>query len=152
MGPFIVVNKFEFEIITYLDKDYPVAEIYYEGHQWSSIFPNNGKLISEFYPHPNQKDWVFSFRQAAEILEKARNRLLEKLYKDAQLFPEVSGTPEQINRKGQKILEEIISHPQAEFYPNRFGGKDIFEPLGKGARYDKEGNFLGFLQRRQWVK
>ena len=49
----------------------------------------------------------------------------------------------------RRALEAILNHPQAKSVTNRFGGIDIFEPSGRGARFDaKHENFLGFLQIR----
>lgn len=142
------MSKFEIDIVNYFDREELVAEICFDRNQWAEISPNKGKMLVQFYAHPNKKCWEFSYEEAIKALEQAKDRLLKKSSQTESLFPEPPTDVEQTNKLGQEILEQIISHPQAIIYANRFGGKDIFEPSGRGARFDGEENFLGFLQLR----
>jgi len=100
----------------------------------------------EFYPHPRNQDWEFSCEEALEVLDQAKIQFLKRINEINPLCAVCPETPGEANRFGQGLLEEILDHPQAQVYQNRFGGKDIFEPSGKGARFNKEERFLGFLQ------
>lgn len=140
------MSKFEIEILNYFSREELSAEIYYDRVQWVEIFLKKKELMIKFYPHPKNEFWEFSYEEASEILKQAKSKLLNK---KKSSFCEAPANVEQINQQGQRILEEILAHPQAKVYSNRFGGKDIFEPSGRGARYDDEGNFMGFLQVRQ---
>ncbi|MFP1813967.1 hypothetical protein [Lonsdalea quercina] len=52
-----------------------------------------------------------------------------------------------INEQGQKILDGIINAPNASVKEgNRFGGFDVIAPDGRGATFDPQGNFRGFLE------
>lgn len=65
----------------------------------------------------------------------------------ASAFPKVSGGPEAINGQGQKVLDSILNDPGATIKNgNRFGGFDVTAPDGKGARFDSDGLFRGFLE------
>ncbi|WP_198672884.1 hypothetical protein [Photorhabdus sp. CRCIA-P01] len=67
--------------------------------------------------------------------------------REGSAFPVAKGGPAQINQQGQKILEGIIKSPGAKVQEgNRFGGFDIIASDGRGARFDPQGNFRGFLE------
>lgn len=67
--------------------------------------------------------------------------------REGSAYPVAKGTPAQINEQGQKILDGIIKAPGASVKEeNRFGGFDVVAPDGKGARFDPQGNFRGFLE------
>ncbi len=67
--------------------------------------------------------------------------------REGSAFPVAKGNPEQINQQGQKILDGIIKTPGAKVQEgNRFGGFDVIAPDGRGARFDTQGNFRGFLE------
>ncbi len=142
------MKNFRITLVHLPDRNHLVSEIIYNGVQWAEISQKNGKLVIQFYSHPKHEYWEFSCEDALKILEQAKNRLLKKTSGERSLFPECPNDPEKANRLGEKLIEEILSHPQAIVYPNRFDGKDIFEPSGKGARYDSNENFMGFLQAR----
>ncbi|WP_228957136.1 DUF637 domain-containing protein [Photorhabdus laumondii] len=81
-----------------------------------------------------------NFTVAGRALQKHGSR-------EGSAFPAAKGNPEQVNQQGQKILEEIIKTPRAKVQQgNRFGGFDIVAPDGRGARFDPQGNFRGFLE------
>ena len=58
--------------------------------------------------------------------------------------------PQQVNELAEKILEEILNHPEKKMIQGelqRFGNVvDIYEPSGRGARYSAAGEFIGFLE------
>lgn len=49
-----------------------------------------------------------------------------------------------LNREGQKLVDNILKNGTRS--PNRFGGYDITDSLGRGVRYDGRGKFMGFLE------
>jgi filamentous hemagglutinin len=67
------------------------------------------------------------------------------------LFPQLSGSADDINRAAQDIVDDILTSPggtSTVITRGRFkGGVDIFDPSGRGVRYDAEGNFVTFLER-----
>lgn len=67
--------------------------------------------------------------------------------REGSIYPAAKGTPAQINEQGQKILDSIVKAPGASVKEgNRFGGFDVVAPDGRGARFDPQGNFRGFLE------
>jgi len=67
--------------------------------------------------------------------------------REGSAFPIAKGTPAQMNEQGQKILDGIVKAPGATVKDgNRFGGFDVVAPDGRGARFDPQGNFRGFLE------
>jgi len=58
--------------------------------------------------------------------------------------------PKQVNELAEKILKEILDHPQKKMIQEeltRFGNVvDIYEPSGRGVRYTATGEFIGFLE------
>ncbi|HDM8432516.1 TPA: hemagglutinin repeat-containing protein, partial [Yersinia enterocolitica] len=67
--------------------------------------------------------------------------------REGSAFPIAKGTPTQMNEQGQKILDGIVKAPGATVKDgNRFGGFDVVAPDGRGARFDPQGNFRGFLE------
>jgi hypothetical protein len=61
-------------------------------------------------------------------------------------FPPTKGNPSSLNQQGQHALDDILTSPGQTSKPNRFGGKDIQASDGRGARFDANGNFMGFLE------
>lgn len=61
-------------------------------------------------------------------------------------FPPTKGNPTSINQQGQDLLDDILTSPGQTAKPNRFGGEDIYGSCGRGARFDANGNFMGFLE------
>ena len=61
-------------------------------------------------------------------------------------FSPTTGNASSINEQGQNALDDILTSPNQSSKGNRFGGQDIHAPDGRGARYDKDGNFMGFLE------
>lgn len=72
------MEKFRITIASLPDRERPVAEILYEGFQWAEISEEiDDELIIRFYSHPQEKHWEFLYDEALQILEQAKNKLLE---------------------------------------------------------------------------
>jgi len=81
-----------------------------------------------------------NFTVAGRALQKYGNR-------EGSIYPTAKGTPAQTNEQGQRILDSIDKAPGASVKKgNRFGGFDVIAPDGRGARFDPQGNFRGFLE------
>lgn len=141
------MNKVEILIIHLIEKEDPVAEIYLNGDCFALIEEKNGKPIIHFYPHPSKKEWEIPFEELVQIIEKACAKILSKQEKWKSYFPPTPSTTAEANRIGQSFLEEILNHSD-KVHQNRFGGMDIYEPSGRGARFNAAEEFLGFLQSR----
>ncbi|MGQ7273395.1 RHS repeat-associated core domain-containing protein [Marinobacter sp. V034] len=64
-------------------------------------------------------------------------------------FPPATGSSADKNRQGQGILDGIVNSPDRTDRPNRHGGVDVHQsPDGRGARFDQNGKFTGFLEPR----
>ena len=64
-------------------------------------------------------------------------------------FGKATGTPEDKNAQGQETLGSIVNSPNRADEPNRLGGTDVREtPNGRGARFDQDGKFTGFIEPR----
>lgn len=70
------MDNFEIIIASLSNKEYLVAEIYYNNMYWVQIFQERNNLVIQFYPHPTKKCWEFSFDEALKILEQAKQELL----------------------------------------------------------------------------
>ncbi len=70
------MEKFRIIIASLPDRERPVAEIAYENVQWAEISYETDELIVQFYPHPRQKYWEFRLDEALEMLQKAKEKLL----------------------------------------------------------------------------
>ncbi|MBI3211632.1 MAG: hypothetical protein HYZ47_02980 [Simkania negevensis] len=144
------MNKFEIEIVNYLDTEELVAEVYYSSFQWAKIFRNNKELRVQFHLHPNKEFWEFPFKEALQILEQAKNKLLKKLGTKSSPVSEEQIDPKKINEQAQEILEKIISHPERMVIYgelSRFGKvMDIYAPGLGGVRYTIDEEFIGFLE------
>ena len=80
--------------------------------------------------------------RAGRALQKHGNR-------SGTAFPRTQGNPSQINQSGQEVLDDILTSPGSITRSgNRFGGDDIIAPDGRGARFDADGVFRGFLEPR----
>jgi RHS repeat-associated protein len=70
----------------------------------------------------------------------------------SQLFPELGGSVDDVNRIAGDIVDDILTNPKSAavvIKRGRFkGGVDIYDPSGRGVRYDAEGNFVTFLERQ----
>lgn len=145
------MKKFEIEIINYFEKEEPVAEIYYDSQQWAELSYSEEDIVVEFYSHADNKYWEFLYEESIKVLEQAKTKLLITRNKKKTLYIDLPGNSEQMNEEAQKILEEIVNHPDKEVISSqleRFGEVvDIYLPDKKGVRYSKNGNLIGFLER-----
>ena len=73
------MDKFEIIVASAPDREQLVAEIYYDNMFWVEIYQEEktGALVVQFYPHPKEKYWEFTFNQTEKILAKAKKALLD---------------------------------------------------------------------------
>lgn len=72
------MDKFEIIVASAPDRERLVAEIYYDNMFWVEISQEEtGPLVVQFYPHPKEKYWEFTFDEAEKILAKAKKALLD---------------------------------------------------------------------------
>ena len=71
MGEFVIL------IASLPHKERLVSEIYYDNVCWVQISQEieGGEYMIEFYSHPQQKYWEFTYDEAIQALQKAKNRL-----------------------------------------------------------------------------
>jgi hypothetical protein len=73
----MILGNFDITIASLPDKEDLVAEIYYMNYQWVEISQETGELIIQFYAPPPEKEcWEFCLNDALEVLEKAKQKLL----------------------------------------------------------------------------
>ncbi len=142
------MSKFEIALLRLPEGENLVAEIYYDGNLFAQIEDKNGRMSVHFYTHPDNRDWEVPYEELLQIIETAHSKLLSKQTRWRSLFPPAPSTAAEANQLGQKLLEEILNHPNIQTHQNRFGGMDIYEPSGRGARFDSHEDFLGFLEAR----
>jgi hypothetical protein len=70
------MEKFSIIIASLPDRERPVAEIAYDNVQWAEISQEADEVIVQFYPHPHEKCWEFSFDEAMDVLQQAKEKLL----------------------------------------------------------------------------
>ena len=126
------------------------------------------ELIKEFIddefslgilPPPGRLPKVFSntnrLLEAGKTLDranftKAGRALMKHGNREGSVFPKPVGNPAQINKRGQEILENILSNPDKKIILGEFKrfGKvvDIYAPEMGGVRYSDSGEFIGFLE------
>ncbi|WP_316355853.1 hypothetical protein [Candidatus Neptunichlamydia sp. REUL1] len=87
--------------------------------------------------------------QAGRALQKKTDRL-------GSVFPKPSGNIHEVNMHGQKVLDEILNHPDKviirDTAKKRYG--TVFDirvgnEKGKGVRFTTEGKFIGFLEPKK---
>jgi len=65
-------------------------------------------------------------------------------------FPPARGTPAQINKAGQNVVDDILTSPGSTTttrHTGRFGEvTEVRAPDGRAIRFDSDGNFIGFLE------
>jgi hypothetical protein len=71
------MEKFRITIASLPDRERLVAEILYDGVQWAEISQETDEVAIQFYSHPRKKYWEFTYDEAIQVLEKAKNKLLE---------------------------------------------------------------------------
>lgn len=83
-------------------------------------------------------------------LTKSGRALQKHGSRSGSAFPSATGNAESKNKQGQGVLEGIVNDPDATSTKgNRFGGTDVTLPDGRGARFDKDGKFRGFLEPKR---
>ncbi|WP_316359476.1 hypothetical protein [Candidatus Neptunichlamydia sp. REUL1] len=85
--------------------------------------------------------------QAGRALQKKTDRL-------GSVFPKPSGNIHEVNMQGQKVLDEILNHPDKSILKEphlNFGEVlDVWHPNGHGARFSKDGKkMIGFLEPKK---
>lgn len=79
-------------------------------------------------------------------LSKAGRALAKHGGRAGSVFSRPTGNPKAINLQGQAALDDILNNVSGT-KPNKFGGLDYFGgSQGGGARFDGQGNFIGFLE------
>jgi RHS repeat-associated protein len=70
--------------------------------------------------------------------------------REGSAFPTVKGNPDSINRQGQQVVDDILTSPGSTIttrHHARYGDvTEIRASDGRGVRYDKNNNFMGFLE------
>ncbi|QVL55879.1 MAG: hypothetical protein KFB95_01350 [Simkaniaceae bacterium] len=86
-------------------------------------------------------------------LSKAGRALQKKSDRLDSAFPKPSGTSHEVNLQGQKVLDEILNHPDKvvirDTTKKRYGGVfdiKIGSEKGMGVRFKTNGEFVGFLE------
>lgn len=69
-------SKFEIVIASLPDRERVVAEIFYENVQWVEISQETDELVIQFYSHPEQIYWEFSYDEALEVLNQGKKKLV----------------------------------------------------------------------------
>ncbi len=93
------------------------------------------------------------FRKAGKVLDRAGftksgRALMKHGYREGSVFPKPLGNPEQINRQGQVILEEILNDPNNKVYRMSDGSLKVYSSNGRGAAFKKDGSFNGFREQQ----
>ncbi len=144
------MKKFEILILSPFQEYTIIAEVYYNDLHLFTVSLKEEKLILQFYSCPNKDYWEFTYEEFVKVLEQAKNKLLAKVNKKNSFLPEVPVDPKQINDLAQEILDKILNHPEKKIIQGelkRFGKViDIYAPGIGGARYNTEGEFIGFLE------
>jgi hypothetical protein len=65
-------------------------------------------------------------------------------------FPAAAGSPSAISKQASEIVRDILSNEtrRVGFYSPRLKTQvvDIYDATGRGLRYSKQGDFIGFLE------
>ncbi len=98
---------------------------------------------------------VNTLSKAGQILDRGglnkAGRALDKHGgRPGSVFPKATGNAASKNAQGQYHLDDILTHPDSiivRSYRERYGGDviDVKIANGPGARFSKEGEFIGFL-------
>ena len=70
------MDKFKILIASLPHRERPVAEIYCNNMYRVQISQEEDELLIQFYPHPTEKCWAFSYEQVVQVLEQAKRKLL----------------------------------------------------------------------------
>jgi hypothetical protein len=123
-----------------------------------ALDPMNGYAIG-MLPLPGGVPKLFS--NATKLVEngkvldragftKAGRGLMKHGYREDSVFPKPVGNPQQVNARGQEVLESIIKHPERRIthkHTKNLGEVvDIHAPGIGGVRYNASGELIGFLE------
>ncbi|OQY53119.1 MAG: hypothetical protein B6245_23085 [Desulfobacteraceae bacterium 4572_88] len=70
-------RKMTISIASVPDREGLVAELWYDEEQWGEIFQEGDELRLALYPSPNHSFWNFDAEDAANTIQKAKDKLLE---------------------------------------------------------------------------
>lgn len=130
----------------------------------ASLYTNEAKEVNSQFaigilPPPGTLTKILidvdRFAEAGKSIDRARftkagRGLTKHGYREDSAFPRPSGTPEQVNEQGQKILESILNDPEKIAYerPHPDFGKviEVVVPGKWGARFTANGEMVGFLE------
>ena len=88
-------------------------------------------------------------------LTKAGRALEKKGGRGGSVFPKATGNVREINMQGQRMLDEILNHPDKHILFEKpptleFETLDVVLPDGRGARFTKDGKtMVGFLEPKK---
>ena len=68
---------------------------------------------------------------------------------ESSSFPTSKGNSAAKNQQGQDQLDDILTDPNQGSFPNGKGGADVHAGDGRGARFDSDDKFKGFLEPRR---
>ena len=101
---------------------------------------SNGQNIQELLASGDLPDRN-GLTRAGRALQKHSNRLGSVFEK-----PLNGQKKSDYNAKGSETLSYILNDNNATVSSNRYGGFDVKDSSGRGARFDGEGIFIGFLE------
>lgn len=108
-------------------------------------------------PFPGSFTKIFSnagqFKEAGKVLDRAGftksgRGLMKHGNRKGSVFPKPLGNPAEMNKRGQKILEEILDHPNNQVYRLKNGGIKVYSPDRRGVSFEKDGSFRGFIEKQ----
>jgi filamentous hemagglutinin len=83
---------------------------------------------------------------ASGTMTKAGRALEKHGSRPASVFPKATGDVAAKNSQGAAALSDILHNVGTIEKANRFGGADYVATDGRGARFDRKGEFMGFLE------
>jgi len=89
-------------------------------------------------------------KEAGKVLDrggftKAGRALMKHGNRKGSFFPKPSGNVEEMNRRGQMVLEDILSDSNKIVLKNSRGDIEIYSANGRGVYFKKDGSFRGFI-------
>ncbi len=67
--------RLTYTIASVPDRDYLVAELWYDDIMWGEIAQEGGRVTLEIYADPSGQPWSFDLAEVEELLAKARKDL-----------------------------------------------------------------------------
>jgi len=91
------------------------------------------------------------YKEAGKVLDrsgftKAGRGLMKHGNREGSVFPRPLGNTAEMNKRGQMILEEILTDPNNKVYQFPDGSLKVYSPNGRGVSYKKDGSFKGFVE------